>query len=126
MIVIINHSVCILTLCCCVISSLLPGPSPPSPGGPRSRHPGIHTSTLLFMLLMIFLICYFICGILYNRQKYGVNGMDALPNRDFWMELPGLIADGYKYITDKSIDLYHNTRGHNTNRQQNSATYEQI
>ena len=40
----------------------------------------------------------------------GLQGMDAVPHKDVWGELPGLAKDGVFYTWEKLQDLYSKTR----------------
>lgn len=47
----------------------------------------------MFWFGIVGLIGYLILGSLYNQQQYGARGWDLVPHRDFWRELPTLVAD---------------------------------
>lgn len=65
----------------------------------------------------VFLIIFF-CGgfaffagfFAYNMKFQGLQGMDAVPHKDVWGELPGLAKDGVFYTWEKLQDLYSKTR----------------
>ncbi|KAH6914057.1 autophagy-related protein 27 [Coprinopsis sp. MPI-PUGE-AT-0042] len=45
-----------------------------------------------FMLLLAFL-AYFGIGAYYNYSTYGARGLDLIPHRDFWQEVPYMLRD---------------------------------
>lgn len=42
------------------------------------------------------LLAYFVGGSYYNYSQYGSTGMDAIPHRDVWRDLPYVLADLFK------------------------------
>ncbi|WVQ84562.1 hypothetical protein IAT38_006716 [Cryptococcus sp. DSM 104549] len=53
---------------------------------------------LLFWLSVTGLMVYFAIGIFYNHQQYSAKGWDLVPHRDFWREVPTLMADLFSHI----------------------------
>ncbi|OZJ03013.1 hypothetical protein BZG36_03975 [Bifiguratus adelaidae] len=57
-----------------------------------------------FSILLIILVCllasYFILGAIYNYKMYNARGMDLLPHRDFWQDLPGILRDLLNHVVD--------------------------
>ncbi|ORY99566.1 autophagy-related protein 27 [Absidia repens] len=52
------------------------------------------SSTLtLFKVLLVMAGIYFIGGALYNFKQYNARGLDLIPHRDFWLDLPYIIRD---------------------------------
>eukprot|EP01091_Cochliopodium_minus_P016721 TRINITY_DN6346_c0_g2_i1.p1 TRINITY_DN6346_c0_g2~~TRINITY_DN6346_c0_g2_i1.p1 ORF type:complete len:207 (+),score=43.86 TRINITY_DN6346_c0_g2_i1:252-872(+) len=53
-------------------------------------------------IFLIFVVCaftvYFLLGIIIKKTVYHASGSDLLPNRDFWVGLPSLITDGFKFL----------------------------
>jgi len=60
---------------------------PPSTGGPSHAFKNL----LVFFVLLFF--AYLVTGIWYNYKTYGLTGVDALPHKTFWEELPGRVVD---------------------------------
>ncbi|CAO3586882.1 unnamed protein product [Absidia cylindrospora] len=53
---------------------------------------GASSSTLtLFKVLLVMVGIYFIGGALYNFKQYNARGLDLIPHRDFWLDLPYII-----------------------------------
>ncbi|PCH43397.1 hypothetical protein WOLCODRAFT_121884 [Wolfiporia cocos MD-104 SS10] len=46
-----------------------------------------------FLLLFLALVAYFGLGAYYNYSTYGASGMDLIPHRDFWREVPYMLRD---------------------------------
>lgn len=46
------------------------------------------------------IIVYFVAGILLNKYKYNKNGLDLIPNVQFWKDVPYLVKDGGLLIMD--------------------------
>eukprot|EP00753_Platysulcus_tardus_P005679 PLAT13604.1.p2 GENE.PLAT13604.1~~PLAT13604.1.p2 ORF type:complete len:296 (+),score=60.91 PLAT13604.1:28-915(+) len=66
-----------------------------SPHGCPSS-PGLLGWTFVFGVLAVATV-YFVGGMVYNMKRHGSRGMEALPNREFWAELPSLVMDGLRY-----------------------------
>uniref|UniRef100_H2Z8L3 Cation-dependent mannose-6-phosphate receptor n=1 Tax=Ciona savignyi TaxID=51511 RepID=H2Z8L3_CIOSA len=63
----------------------------------KSNH-SLSGGSVLLIIFFVLLFVYLVGGILYNRYKNEKTGLDMIPNREFWSSLPGLIADGVKFI----------------------------
>lgn len=46
-------------------------------------------------------VVYLAGGTYYNRTTKGMRGMEAMPNRDFWRELPALVKEGTTFFFSK-------------------------
>ncbi|KAF6762978.1 autophagy-related protein 27 [Ephemerocybe angulata] len=46
-----------------------------------------------FLLLLLAFVAYFSIGAYYNYSTYGARGMDLIPHRDFWQEVPYMLRD---------------------------------
>lgn len=58
---------------------------------------GISGGWVFIILLLGGTLCYCIAGIVFKTQKYGVTGAEAIPNIEFWQDLPLLISDGCSF-----------------------------
>nr|XP_002126668.1 putative mannose 6-phosphate receptor-like protein C530.09c [Ciona intestinalis] len=65
---------------------------------PKKSGGGLSAGSVLLIIFFVLLFVYLVGGILYNRYKNEETGLDMLPNKEFWASLPGLIADGIKFI----------------------------
>ncbi|CAK9292141.1 unnamed protein product [Gordionus sp. m RMFG-2023] len=74
-------------------------PSHSNPG--KRRHQGKSTGSILSILFFTFFGVYLTFGTLYRKFILGVgNGIDILPNLDFWRNFLELQAVNYKYFVN--------------------------
>ncbi|KAL8609835.1 hypothetical protein ACOMHN_020670 [Nucella lapillus] len=60
----------------------------------KSGASGLGTGYILFILFFVFIIVYWVGGILYMKFVRRAEGLEIIPNYEFWKELPLLIQDG--------------------------------
>jgi len=65
---------------------------------------GLSIGSILCIIFFVSIFVYFAAGYAFRYQKYEARGVDAIPNLDFWRELPALVKDG-------SLYSYHKIRG---------------
>lgn len=105
---------------------------------PRNISTGARFSVgaLFILFALIGIVIYFISGLGYNLYR-GKGGLDLIPHREFWTDLPKLLLDGIKFITtcgrvdsDYSNFADESTGGTRNDEQQtstaNSGTYGSI
>lgn len=74
----------------------------PSAHGCPVGHDGVEGGSIgsgwwFVIAVFVGLSCY--CGIgVYMNMQRGLQGAEAVPNADFWRELPGLVQDGVKFV----------------------------
>ncbi|THU95669.1 hypothetical protein K435DRAFT_666059 [Dendrothele bispora CBS 962.96] len=51
-----------------------------------------------FLVLLLAFAAYFGLGAYYNYTTYGASGMDLIPHRDFWKEVPYLLSDVVSHL----------------------------
>ncbi|ESK97062.1 autophagy-related protein 27 [Moniliophthora roreri MCA 2997] len=51
-----------------------------------------------FGVLLLALFAYFGLGAYYNYTTYGASGMDLIPHRDFWREVPYMLKDVISHL----------------------------
>ncbi|KAJ7579212.1 autophagy-related protein 27 [Mycena floridula] len=51
-----------------------------------------------FLVLFLALATYFGVGAYYNYSTYGASGMDLVPHRDFWQEVPYMLRDVVSHL----------------------------
>jgi hypothetical protein len=51
--------------------------------------------TIIFKLTMVHLDY---AGMYYNYTTYGSRGLDLLPHKDFWVDLPTMMSDLFSHI----------------------------
>lgn len=68
-----------------------------APVRPRSRV-GIGWKFVIFVVFCF--AAYFGFGIFYNVKNLGAKGLEAIPHREMWMDLPYLVRDGVIFSVD--------------------------
>lgn len=51
-----------------------------------------------FLLLFLSFAAYFALGAYYNYSTYGATGLDLIPHRDFWREVPYMLRDVVSHL----------------------------
>ncbi|XP_070565876.1 cation-dependent mannose-6-phosphate receptor-like isoform X2 [Ptychodera flava] len=59
---------------------------------------GLSAGTVLCIIFLVLVTVYFVGGILYMKFAKQAAGLDLIPNREFWVSLPGLIKDGILFV----------------------------
>ncbi|ELU17815.1 hypothetical protein CAPTEDRAFT_194949 [Capitella teleta] len=67
----------------------------PSSGG------GLSAGSILLITATVLLVAYLSVGIVFNVVKNGASGADVVPNKDWWLALPGLAKDGGLFVVQK-------------------------
>ncbi|OWF50464.1 Cation-dependent mannose-6-phosphate receptor [Mizuhopecten yessoensis] len=60
---------------------------------------GLSAGSVLLIIFFVLLIVYIIGGILFMRYVRKAQGIEMIPNREMWMELPLLIKDGILFVS---------------------------
>ncbi|TFK21963.1 hypothetical protein FA15DRAFT_672003 [Coprinopsis marcescibilis] len=55
-----------------------------------------------FFILLFMFLAYFGIGAYHNYSTYGARGMDLIPHRDFWQEVPYMISDVVSHLCSSS------------------------
>eukprot|EP01118_Nematostelium_gracile_P014498 TRINITY_DN5666_c0_g1_i2.p1 TRINITY_DN5666_c0_g1~~TRINITY_DN5666_c0_g1_i2.p1 ORF type:complete len:267 (-),score=52.28 TRINITY_DN5666_c0_g1_i2:56-757(-) len=71
---------------------------PPSGGIGGGKLSG---GSIILIVLLVVVVIYFVGGILFNKFKRGLSGVEVIPNVAFWGSLPGLVRDGFKFLFGK-------------------------
>jgi hypothetical protein len=53
---------------------------------------------LFFLVLLLAFLTYFGLGAYYNYTTYGASGVDLIPHRDFWQEVPYMVRDVVSHL----------------------------
>jgi hypothetical protein len=80
-----------------------PSPSPPSPNpNPQTGGSGDvgDVGAVMCWLFFAFSVVYFAGGAAINYKK-GETGQAMVPHSDFWLEIPGLVKDGFSLSYEK-------------------------
>ncbi|KAI9273071.1 autophagy-related protein 27 [Phascolomyces articulosus] len=77
-------------------------PPPPSNGdnGNEEKSEGMSGAGVFFTIIGVVLAIYFVGGAFYNFKMYNARGLDLIPHRDFWLDLPYLIKDLISHLVD--------------------------
>ena len=81
-----------------------PGPAPPGPipgGATGGGSGGLQGGDLFLLLLFLSATVYFGGGMVFNYQRTGGmknGGTPVIPHVTFWRALPGLVADGFRFV----------------------------
>ena len=62
--------------------------------------------SIFLIIFFVGFFVYFVAGIIYKKKRYDAQGVDMVPNIDFWKELPFLVKDGVAYTIDKIRGLF--------------------
>ncbi|KAJ1978336.1 type II membrane protein [Dimargaris verticillata] len=75
-----------------------PKTPPSTPGQPEEVAQGGGFFATLFKIIGILLLVYVVVGAIYNYAVVGARGLDLIPHRYFWQELPYLCMDFFQYL----------------------------
>ncbi|KAJ1967620.1 type II membrane protein [Dispira parvispora] len=70
----------------------------PSDEQPAPSDEGGSVIGTIFKIFAILLSIYFVVGIVYNYAIAGLGGLDLIPHRHFWQELPYIVTDFVQYV----------------------------
>lgn len=54
------------------------------------------TAGLVIFRLICAIVAYFVLGSYYNYSQYGASGLDMIPHRDLWRDVPYIVGDLFK------------------------------
>jgi len=61
----------------------------------------ISLGSIFLIIVSVVTFIYCTVGMFYKYKKLGVSGLEAVPNIEFWRDLPGLVKDGLVYTFSK-------------------------
>jgi len=64
-----------------------------------------------FLLLFVVFAGYFALGAYYNYTTYGATGVDLIPHRDFWREVPYMLRDVLSHLCSSFQSRQSSSRG---------------
>ncbi|KAG1752957.1 putative autophagy protein Atg27 [Suillus lakei] len=81
-------------------------------GGDSDEKPAKRGSGLgfFFLVLLLAFAAYFLLGAYYNYSTYGARGVDLIPHRDFWREVPYMLQDVVSHLCS-TVRPQRSTRG---------------
>jgi len=62
---------------------------------------GISPGSIILIILVCLIVIYLVAGLIFNKFKRGLNGIELIPNVTFWTSIPGLVKDGVMFIVNK-------------------------
>ncbi|GAB5359676.1 hypothetical protein AAMO2058_000563500 [Amorphochlora amoebiformis] len=69
--------------------------TPPTQDAPQApAEEGLSNGWWFVISFTLVVGAYLVGGYVYNNRTGGLTGVDALPHKSFWMEVPGLVRDG--------------------------------
>eukprot|EP00656_Telonema_subtile_P033323 TRINITY_DN3687_c0_g1_i1.p1 TRINITY_DN3687_c0_g1~~TRINITY_DN3687_c0_g1_i1.p1 ORF type:complete len:159 (+),score=38.93 TRINITY_DN3687_c0_g1_i1:93-569(+) len=60
----------------------------------------LSSGSIFVITLMCLTVVYCLGGLIWKHQTYGVTGREAIPNIEFWQELPLLMSDGLSFTVN--------------------------
>ncbi|EKM54236.1 uncharacterized protein PHACADRAFT_257941 [Phanerochaete carnosa HHB-10118-sp] len=83
----------------CMFGEKEPPESKPDPGKDEEEQSSVGSGMgYFFLLLLLALVAYFGLGAYYNYSTYGASGMDLIPHRVFWREVPYMLRDVVSHL----------------------------
>jgi len=73
----------------------------PFPGSTSALLKPLGGGTIFLIILFVGLASYFFIGTIWNVMKNNQSGTDAIPQKEFWVSIPGLIKDGFGWTMTK-------------------------
>jgi len=65
-----------------------------------------------FLVLLLTFMAYFALGAYYNYSTYGATGLDLIPHRDFWREVPYMLRDVLDHLCTSFRPKHSSRRGY--------------
>eukprot|EP01125_Pyxidicula_operculata_P002452 TRINITY_DN12314_c0_g1_i1.p1 TRINITY_DN12314_c0_g1~~TRINITY_DN12314_c0_g1_i1.p1 ORF type:complete len:221 (+),score=36.00 TRINITY_DN12314_c0_g1_i1:56-718(+) len=62
---------------------------------------GLSGGSVILILLFVFAVVYLVAGVLYNKFRLNKDGIELIPNLDFWKDFPSLVKDGFFFTVSK-------------------------
>ncbi|KAI9304883.1 autophagy-related protein 27 [Cunninghamella echinulata] len=81
-------------------------------GGENKDKEGKSAIGWFFTILGVALGVYFVGGAFYNYKVYNARGLDLIPHRDFWLDLPYLIKDLLSHLWETILSRRHGSGGY--------------
>jgi len=62
---------------------------------------GLSPGSIMLIIIASLLVIYLVAGILFNKFKRQLGGIEMIPNVEFWISIPGLVKDGVMFLINK-------------------------
>ena len=96
-----------------------------TPGSSTAGH-GLSGGSIFLILFFVSAFVYFVGGVLFNKYRRGMSGVEMVPNVGFWRDLPGLVRDGCMFSFNKVRGLCGGARTGSLLSKGTGSTYETI
>jgi len=70
-------------------------------GGGAGGKGGLSGGSIFLIILLVCAVVYLVGGVLFRKFKVHAEGVDVIPNLNFWTSLPGLTKDGFVWVFRK-------------------------
>jgi len=87
---------------------------------------GLSGGSIFLILFFVTAFVYFVGGVLFNKYRRGLSGVEMVPNIGFWRDLPGLVRDGCVFSWNKVRALCGGGRTGSLLSKGTGSTYETI
>jgi len=74
-------------------------------GGGGSSGP-LSGGSIILIIVSVGIVVYLIAGVFYKVKFVGAEGVERVPNVEFWTALPGLVKDGFAFTYHKIYGLF--------------------
>jgi len=76
-------------------------PTPPGPPSPPGGGGGFDYGWIFVIIVLAGLALYFVVGAVVKKFVFHAEGVEIIPQNEFWMDLPFLIKDGFMFVVFK-------------------------
>lgn len=76
-------------------------------GGGGGTAGGLSGGSILLIIIAVGAVVYLAAGVFYRTKFQGAEGIERIPNFEFWVGLPELVMDGFRFTYHKISDLFH-------------------
>merc|ERR1712000_15107 len=70
-------------------------------GGFELPSGGWDGGSIFLLILFLMAVIYLLVGVLFLRFAKDKRGIEMIPNKDFWMDFPNLVKDGFRFSIAK-------------------------
>eukprot|EP01115_Flamella_aegyptia_P014930 TRINITY_DN8822_c0_g1_i2.p1 TRINITY_DN8822_c0_g1~~TRINITY_DN8822_c0_g1_i2.p1 ORF type:complete len:206 (+),score=58.06 TRINITY_DN8822_c0_g1_i2:390-1007(+) len=74
---------------------------PSKNGGANGGKGGLSGGSILLIIVLCAAVVYLVGGVIFKKVRMHAEGVELIPNVEFWTSLPGLVRDGFKFVFNK-------------------------
>jgi len=67
---------------------------------------GLSGGSVFIIVVIVVTVVYFAAGFAYKSLVKGTRGVESIPHVDYWRDLPGLVADGFRFVFAKIRGIF--------------------